>query len=124
MKYKSTKYFTKKRVKYEFTTLLELLSIVFKYICLEHKLNLVYTMKENPYAKMTLEELQSQAKTVKIMMAIFSGILLVLMFSAVFLGIQQDFYALSFIPIALFPVFFVILNNLHNIQEEIKCREN
>lgn len=81
-------------------------------------------MKKKTYAKMTLEELQSQAKTVKIMMAIFSGILFILVFAAVFLGIRQGFYALSFIPIALFPLFFVILSNLNNIQGEIKCREN
>lgn len=81
-------------------------------------------MMKHYYAKMTLNELKSQAKIVKTMISIFVGILLVLVFAAVSLGIRQGFYALSFIPIALFPLFFVILNNINNIQEEIKCRES
>lgn len=81
-------------------------------------------MMKHYYAKITLNELKAQAKIVKTMMSIFVGILLVLVFAAVSLGIRQGFYALSFIPIALFPLFFVILNNINNIQEEIKCRES
>jgi hypothetical protein len=82
-------------------------------------------MKENHYSKMTLHELKTQAKTVKTMMSIFSGILLVLVFAAVFLSFRQGFYAITilFIPVALFPIFFVILNNLNNIKKEIKSRE-
>ena len=81
-------------------------------------------MMKNYYEKMTLDELKAQAKTVKTMMSIFSGILLVLVFAAVFLGIRQGFYAISFIPVALFPIFFVMFNNLNNIQKEIKSRNN
>ena len=55
---------------------------------------------------MTLNELKAQAKTVKTLMSVFGGILLVLVFIAVFLGIRQGFYGVSFIPIALFPNIF------------------
>jgi len=83
-------------------------------------------MKENPYSKMTMNELKAQAKTVKTMIYIFSGILLVLVFVAVFLSFQQGFYAISilFIPVALFPIFFGMLNNLNNIKKEIESRES
>jgi purine-cytosine permease-like protein len=75
-------------------------------------------MKENHYSKMTLHELKTQAKTVKTVMSIFSGILLVLVFAAVFLSFRQGF--LLFIPVALFPIFFVILKNLNNIKKSNK----
>ena len=83
-------------------------------------------MKENHYSKMTLHELKTQAKTVKTMMSIFSGILLVLVFAAVFLSFRQGFYAVSilFIPVALFPIFFGMLNNLKNMKKEMKTKGN
>lgn len=83
-------------------------------------------MKENNYSKMTLHELIAQAKTVKTMISIFVGILLVLVFAAIFLSIRQGFYAISilFTPVALFPIFFGMLNNLNNIHQEIKSRES
>lgn len=83
-------------------------------------------IKENIYKKITLNELKAQAKTVKTMMFIFSGILLVLVFAAVFLSFRQGFYAVSilFIPVALFPIFFGMLNNLKNMKKEMKTRGN
>ena len=81
-------------------------------------------MNENPYAKLTLEQLKNQAKTVKTIMSIFSGMLLVLVFAVVFLGIRQGFSTISVIPVALLPILFVMLNNLKTIQEEIQSRES
>ena len=57
-------------------------------------------------------------------MSVFCGILLVLVFTAIFLGIRQGFYGIPFIPVALFPMFFVILHNLNSIQKEIKSRQS
>jgi bacteriorhodopsin len=59
-------------------------------------------------------------------MSIFSGILLVLVFAAVFLSFRQGFYAVSilFIPVALFPIFFGMLNNLKNMKKEMKTKGN
>jgi predicted Na+-dependent transporter len=59
-------------------------------------------------------------------MFIFSGILLVLVFAAVFLSFRQGFHPISilFIPVALFPIFFGMLNNLNNTKKEIKSRES
>lgn len=70
-------------------------------------------MIKNHYAKMTLDELKTQTKKVKTMISVFSGIFLILVFTAVFLSIRQGFYAISIstIPIALLPVFFGMLNN-------------
>jgi len=47
-------------------------------------------------------------------------------FTAVFLSIRQGFYevSISFIPTALFPVFFGMLNNLKNMKKEMKTRGN
>lgn len=85
-------------------------------------------MKENPYAKMTLDDLKAQAKTVKTMMSVFSGILLVFVFVVVFLGIRKGFngvfISLSIMPVALLPIFFVMMNNLKKIQDEVKSRKN
>jgi accessory gene regulator protein AgrB len=83
-------------------------------------------IKENIYEKITLNELKAQAKTVKTMISIFSGILLVLVFATVFLSFRQGFYPLSilFIQVALFPIFFGMLKNLNNTKKEIKFRES
>jgi SNF family Na+-dependent transporter len=124
MKYKTTKYFIKNWDKYEFTRLLQLVKLTFFNYIYQYLNQTLSSMNENPYAKLTLEQLKNQAKTVKTIMSIFSGMLLVLVFAVVFLGIRQGFSTISVIPVALLPILFVMLNNLKTIQEEIQSRES
>lgn len=105
----------KKWDRYGFMGLLKLVKLTFfNYIYQKYNQNLS-NMKENPYAKMTLDELKAQAKTVKTMMSVFSEILLVFVFVLVFLGIRKGFngvfISLSIIPVALLPIFFVMMNS-------------
>lgn len=85
-------------------------------------------MKENPYTKMTLEQLKVKAKMFKTVTSVFSGMLMVLVFVVVFLGIRQGFntvfISLSIIPVALLPILLVNLNSIKKINDEIKSREN
>lgn len=95
----------------------------FNYICqsLKQTLNI---MKENPYAKMTLDELNAKAKSLKSMTSIFSSLLLVMTFAGVFLSIRQGFSVFSVLPVTFLPLFIININNIKKIKEEIKSRES
>ncbi|CAH0995998.1 hypothetical protein EMA8858_02126 [Emticicia aquatica] len=81
-------------------------------------------MSENPYSKMSLEELNTKVKTLKSVTSIFSGILFVLVFAVVFLGIRKGFSAISIVPVALIPILIINLGTLKKIQDEIKSRNS
>jgi hypothetical protein len=81
-------------------------------------------MSENPYSKMSLEELNAKVKTLKSVTSIFSGILFVLVFAVVFLGIRKGFSAISIVPVALIPILIINLGTLKKIQDEIKSRNS
>lgn len=79
-------------------------------------------MKENKYSKMSLEELKAKEKTTKSAISAFIGILMVLVFAVVFLGIRQGFSAFSVLPMAFLPLVIVIISSLKKLQDEIKSR--
>lgn len=80
-------------------------------------------MKENPYSKMSLEELEAKAKNLKKATSIFTGILLVLGFAVTFLAIRQGFSSMTLVPTALLPIFIINLFSLNAIQKEINSRK-
>jgi len=85
-------------------------------------------MKENPYAKLTLDELNAKVKSLKSITSsitsAFSGILLIMTFIGVFLSIRQGFRVFSVLPVAFLPLFIININNIKKIKEEIKSRES
>ncbi len=81
-------------------------------------------MKENPYAKLSIEELQAKAKNLKKATSIFTGMLMVLMFAVIFLAIRQGFSMMTLVPTALLPMLIINLVSLAAIQKEIKARNS
>lgn len=79
-------------------------------------------MKENKYAQMSLEELKAKEKTLKSAISVFVGILMVLVFAVVFLGVRQGFSVFSILPVAFLPLILANINILKKLQEEIKSR--
>ncbi|WP_394992399.1 hypothetical protein [Emticicia sp.] len=79
-------------------------------------------MKENNYSQMSLEELKAKEKTLKSATSAFIGVLIVLVFAVVFLGIRQGFSVFSVLPVAFLPLLLVNISGLKKVQEEIKSR--
>ncbi len=79
-------------------------------------------MKENKYAQMSLDELKAKEKTLKSATSAFIGILIVLVFAVVFLGIRQGFSVFSVLPVAFLPLLLANISGLKKLQEEIKSR--
>ena len=81
-------------------------------------------MKENPYSKFSLDELNTKVKNLKKATSIFTGLLMVLMFAVIFLAIRQGFSMMTLVPTALLPMLIVNLMSLNAIQKEIKSRNS
>lgn len=81
-------------------------------------------MKENPYSKLSLDELNTKVKNLKKATSIFTGLLMVLMFAVIFLAIRQGFSTMTLVPTALLPMLIVNIMSLNAIQKEIKSRNN
>ncbi|GGD60248.1 hypothetical protein GCM10011514_25260 [Emticicia aquatilis] len=81
-------------------------------------------MKENPYAKLSLDELKTKAKNLKKATSIFTGILMVLIFAVVFLAIRQGFSMMTLVPTALLPMLIINIMSLNTIQKEIQSRKS
>jgi Na+-transporting methylmalonyl-CoA/oxaloacetate decarboxylase beta subunit len=79
-------------------------------------------MQENKYSKMSLDELKAKEKTLKSATSVFMGVLMVLTFAVVFLGIRQGFSVFSVLPIAFLPLLLANISGLKKLQEEIKSR--
>ena len=79
-------------------------------------------MKENKYAQMSLEELKAKEKTLKSATSVFIGMLMVMVFAVVFLGIRQGFSVFSVLPVAFLPLLIANISGLKKVQEEIKSR--
>ncbi|MER0441694.1 hypothetical protein [Emticicia sp. W12TSBA100-4] len=81
-------------------------------------------MKENPYSKLSLDELNTKVKNLKKATSIFTGVLMVLMFAVIFLAIRQGFSMMTLVPTALLPMLIVNIMSLNAIQKEIKSRKS
>ena len=81
-------------------------------------------MKENPYSKLSLDELNTKVKNLKKATSIFTGALMVLMFAVIFLAIRQGFSMMTLVPTALLPMLIVNIMSLNANQKEIKSRNS
>lgn len=81
-------------------------------------------MKENPYAKLSLEQLHTKAKKLKKATSTITGLLMIAMFAVIFLAIRQGFSMMTLVPTALLPILGINLMSLNTIQKEIKSRNS
>ncbi len=81
-------------------------------------------MKENPYSKLSLDELNTKVKKLKKATSTITGLLMIAMFVVIFLVIRQGFSTMTLVPTALLPMLIVNIMSLNAIQKEIKSRNS
>jgi asparagine N-glycosylation enzyme membrane subunit Stt3 len=74
------------------------------------------------FSEMSVEKLQQQAKTIKVVTGTLVGMLLVLLVMAIMLSIKKGFSALVIIPFALLPIVLINVNSLKQIKKELESR--
>jgi asparagine N-glycosylation enzyme membrane subunit Stt3 len=74
------------------------------------------------FSEMSVEKLQQQAKTIKVVTGTLAGMLLVLLVMAILLSIKKGFSALVIIPFALLPIVVTNVNSLKQIKQELESR--
>jgi asparagine N-glycosylation enzyme membrane subunit Stt3 len=74
------------------------------------------------FSEMSVEKLQQQAKTIKVVTGTLAGMLLVLLVMAIMLSIKKGFSALVIIPFALLPIVVININSLKQIKKELESR--
>ncbi|MFN3850769.1 MAG: hypothetical protein ACK4NY_15150 [Spirosomataceae bacterium] len=79
-------------------------------------------MKENKYAKMSLEELKATEKKMKVAISAFIGMLIVLAISVAYLTLRDGFSVFLVLPFTLIPILMANVMGMKKIQEEIKSR--
>lgn len=79
-------------------------------------------MKENKYAKMSLEELKATEKKMKVAISAFIGMLIVLAISVAYLTLRDGFNVFLVLPFTLIPILMANVMGMKKIQEEIKSR--
>jgi hypothetical protein len=74
------------------------------------------------FSEMSVEKLQQQAKTIKVVTGTLVGMLVVLLVMAIMLSIKKGFSALIIIPFALLPIVLINVNSLKQIKKELESR--
>lgn len=81
-------------------------------------------MKNNKLSNQTLEELQKNRKTIKVITTMLISALSVLLILCIYITLSKGFTPLLIVPLALSPIALLNLNSLRSIDKEIKTREN
>lgn len=76
-------------------------------------------MKTKQSKELSIEELQSKEKKSKIVIAIFGGMIVLMLISSMVLTMMQGFTVFSVLPVAFLPLLSVLFANLKKIQTEI-----
>jgi asparagine N-glycosylation enzyme membrane subunit Stt3 len=76
----------------------------------------------NQFSEMSVEKLQQQAKTIKVVTGTLVGMLVVLLVMAIMLSVKKGFSALVVIPFALLPIVVINVNSLKQIKKELESR--
>lgn len=79
--------------------------------------------QETDLSSLSTEELNKKAKTVKTVMGLLAGVLLVEFAVGLYLTIKQGFSIFMVIPIAFLPILIINYQNIKKINEEIARRE-
>ena len=81
-------------------------------------------MKKEDWSSLSTEDLNQKQKSIKSLTTMLIVILLLLFILSIYISIKKGFTPLLVIPIALFPVVSMNLNNLKSIKKEIDSRKN
>ncbi len=76
----------------------------------------------NQFSQMSVEKLQQQAKTTKLVTGILAGMLAVLLVMAILLSIKKGFSTLVVVPFALLPIVIINMTSLKKIKQELESR--
>ncbi|SFF28956.1 redox-active disulfide protein 2 [Spirosoma endophyticum] len=76
----------------------------------------------NQFSQMSVEKLQQQAKTIKLVTGMLAGMLAVLLVMAILLSIKKGFSPLVVVPFALLPIVIINVNSLKQIKKELESR--
>ncbi|MBD2757741.1 redox-active disulfide protein 2 [Spirosoma sp. BT704] len=76
----------------------------------------------NPFSQMSVEKLQKQAKTIKLVTGMLAGMLAVLLVMAILLSIKKGFSTLVVVPFGLLPIVLINVNSLKQIKKELESR--
>lgn len=79
-------------------------------------------MKENKLLALSIDELISKEKKMKLALSILVGAIGVLLLACVILTITKGFEVFTIMPIIFLPIIIASFNNLKEIQQEIKSR--
>jgi hypothetical protein len=73
--------------------------------------------------ELSIEQLKSKAKILKITIALFGGVIVLLLLVGMILTIQKGFTIFSALPIAFLPLLSILFGSFKKVQIEIDNRE-
>ncbi len=79
-------------------------------------------MKEQDLTKLTVEELKSKAKMLRMASVLLLTAMFMMVVSGIFFMIKTKSTALTFLPVAFLPLVIIFSNQLKKVQEELKKR--
>lgn len=79
-------------------------------------------MKEQDLTKLTVEELKSKAKTLRMVSVILLAAMFIMVISGIFFMMKTKSTALTLLPIAFLPLVIIFSSQLKKVQEELKKR--
>ncbi len=80
-------------------------------------------MKQNKLTELSIEDLKQKEQTLKIVLGMFVGVLIILVGVLIFIIVKNGITPLIAVPIALIPVLLYSKKNLDAIKTEIESRK-
>lgn len=80
-------------------------------------------MAEKDLSKFSLEELEKQHKTLKIITSIFLVFLIIMTLCGIYLTLKKGFSVFTILPICFLPLTIVNVTGLKKIKTEIESRK-
>ena len=75
-------------------------------------------------SELSVEELKTKEKGLKVVVGIYIGILTFMSACSVYLTFQQGFNVFTILPVAFLPIFIGFLGNLKKVKNEIALRNS
>ena len=79
-------------------------------------------MEKDNFMELSLVELQSKEKKLKLALGVLVGAIGVLLIACVILAFMKGFEVFTIMPIIFLPIILASVNNLKSIQKEIRSR--
>lgn len=79
-------------------------------------------MKENKLIDLSVDELISKEKKLKLALGVLVGTIGVLLIACIIITVMKGFQVFTIMPIAFLPIILASFSNLKEIQNEIKSR--